>query len=309
MQTTSALGLHRVITPHGALPQSAEVLDPSTAIREDETLIAVDTLNLDAASFFQLRSAHGDNADDIRAALVDIVHQRGKMHNPVTGSGGMLLGTVVAKGSQSTLDVSIGDRIASLVSLTATPLAVTDGAQRWDGRSEQVPVQGTAVLFGRTIATAMPGDLPEDLALAVLDVCGAPALTARHITERRAAGFAADRIIVIGGGKSGSLAAAAARDLGAHVRMAVPTEAEAEDLRARELCDEVIVADASSPVAMHEAALASGGLADITIVCVNRPGCEHGAILATNERGLVVYFSMSTQFSAAALGAEALAAA
>ena len=52
----------------------------------------------------------------------------------------------------------------------------------------------------------------------------------------------------------------------------------------------------------------AGGPADVTVVCVDVPGCEGGAILATAEGGTVIFFSMATSFSAAALGAEGLAA-
>jgi L-erythro-3,5-diaminohexanoate dehydrogenase len=53
---------------------------------------------------------------------------------------------------------------------------------------------------------------------------------------------------------------------------------------------------------------ALGGPADVTVVCVDVAGCEHGAILATADGGTVVFFSMATSFAAAALGAEGLAA-
>ena len=52
----------------------------------------------------------------------------------------------------------------------------------------------------------------------------------------------------------------------------------------------------------------AGGPADVTVVCVDVPGCEGGAILATAPGGTVIFFSMATSFSAAALGAEGLAA-
>jgi L-erythro-3,5-diaminohexanoate dehydrogenase len=61
-------------------------------------------------------------------------------------------------------------------------------------------------------------------------------------------------------------------------------------------------------VALAAAVEASGGPADITVVCVDVPGCEHGAVLATASGGTVIFFSMATSFSAAALGAEGLAA-
>ena len=44
------------------------------------------------------------------------------------------------------------------------------------------------------------------------------------------------------------------------------------------------------------------------MVCVDVPGCEGGAILATAQGGTVIFFSMATSFTAAALGAEGLAA-
>jgi L-erythro-3,5-diaminohexanoate dehydrogenase len=53
---------------------------------------------------------------------------------------------------------------------------------------------------------------------------------------------------------------------------------------------------------------AAGGPADVTVVCVDVPGCEGGAILSTAQGGTVIFFSMATSFSAAALGAEGLAA-
>jgi len=69
------------------------------------------------------------------------------------------------------------------------------------------------------------------------------------------------------------------------------------------------IANARDPVAVSDAvAGALGGPATVTVVCVDVPGCEHGAILATAEGGTVIFFSMATSFPAAALGAEGLAA-
>ncbi|HEX2314185.1 MAG TPA: L-erythro-3,5-diaminohexanoate dehydrogenase, partial [Thermomonospora sp.] len=182
----SPVGLHRVLDPPGVLPQAARRLDPDPRIRPDEVRVRVERLNLDAASYRQLHEAHGGDPDAIRAAVLAIIAERGKMHNPVTGSGGMLVGTVEEAGPASPLGLAPGDRIATLVSLTLTPLAVTDGLARWDGRSEQIPADGHAILFARSIAAQLPDDLPVPLALAVLDVCGAPALTARVVARHAA---------------------------------------------------------------------------------------------------------------------------
>jgi L-erythro-3,5-diaminohexanoate dehydrogenase len=307
---TSPIGLHRVLEPAGVLPQAAVRLDNAPEIGVDEVRIRVERLNLDAASFRQLATKHGGDGLAVRAEVLGTIATRGKMHNPVTGSGGMLIGTVDDVGPQSPLGLKPGDRVATLVSLTLTPLLVTDGLERWDGLGEQVPCEGYAILFGRSVAAVLPEDLDAELALAVLDVCGAPALTDRVVRRyARGAGGVERRttVAVIGGaGKSGSLALAAARRAGA-VRTVgvVPTGSEAARLRASGLADTVVVADARDPVAL---AAAVGEPVDVTVVCVDVPGCEHGAILATAAGGTVVFFSMATSFAAAALGAEGLAA-
>ncbi len=297
-----ALGVHRVLEPRGVLPQAALRLDDDPAIGPDEVRIAVERLNLDAASFRQLREAHGGDGEAVHAAVLEIVGSRGKMQNPVTGSGGMLIGVVDAVGPDSPLGLAAGQRVATLVSLTLTPLRITDGLAGWDGRSEQVPAEGTAILFARSIAAVLPDDLPDAVSLAVLDVCGAPATTAR-VVERTGA----RRVVVLGAaGKSGSLSLAAARAAGAtELTGLVRNEAEAATLRAAGLADRVVVADATDPLAV---AAAVGTPADLTVVCVDVPGAAHGALLATADGGTVVFFSMATSFPAAALGAEGMAA-
>jgi L-erythro-3,5-diaminohexanoate dehydrogenase len=297
----SSVGLDRVLEPVGVLPQAAWRLDARPEIKDDEVRVRVERLNLDAASFRQLAEKHGGDGDAVRAEVLEIVETRGKMHNPVTGSGGMLIGVVDEVGPRSPLPVKKGDRVATLVSLTLTPLRITDGLARWDGRSEQVPAQGTAILFGRSIVGVLPDDLAPELALAVYDVCGAPALTDRIVRA-----YPKPTVAVLGGaGKSGSLALAAARLAGARTVGIVRNEEEAATLRGAGVADTVAIADARNPL---EVAAAVGEPATITVVCVDVPGCEHGAILATAPGGTVIFFSMATSFPAAALGAEGLAA-
>jgi L-erythro-3,5-diaminohexanoate dehydrogenase len=310
MTASDPVGTHRVLAPEGALPQSAERLDTRRELWDDEVRIRVRRLNLDAASFRQLSEKHDGDGDAVRAEVLAIIRERGKMQNPVTGSGGMLVGVVEEVGPGSTLGLSVGQRVATLVSLTLTPLVVEDELAGWDGLGEQVPADGYAILFGRSIAAALPDDLPESLSLSVMDVCGAPALTARVVESYAASSEPGPVVAVIGGaGKSGSLALAAARRSGARRTIGVvPHDQEAALLRAAGVADEVVVVDARDPLALREAVTGAGGPADVTVVCVDVPGCEGGAILATAARGTVVFFSMATSFSAAALGAEGLAA-
>jgi L-erythro-3,5-diaminohexanoate dehydrogenase len=294
-------GLHRSIDPVGALPQQAQRLDTDAPLVADELAIDVEYLNVDAASWAQIREECDDDANAMRARILDIVRTRGKMHNPVTGSGGMLVGTVKELGAHRR-EPAVGTRIATLVSLSLTPLVIDEIIELYPV-SEKVRIKGRAILFGSGIYAEVPDDLTDEVTLGVLDVAGAPAWAARFVKPRM-------RVVVIGaGGKSGMLVSAQARrNAGEHgqvVGLCYPesTAAAAEDAGA-----EAIVVDCTDPVATSEAVMDAfeGRLADIVFVCTNVPGCEGGAILSCEDDGRIVFFSMATSFTSAALVAEGL---
>ncbi len=296
------LGTHRSLVPVGSLPQPAQRLDNDfTGLFDGELLLAVDTLNIDAASFRQMEEVSGGTDEGLRASVLKTVSDRGKQHNPVTGSGGMLLGRVVAWENRSD-DLRVGDRVASLVSLSLTPLAIRSiGASR--RASAQLDVEGEAVLFRSSAYATLPADIPERLALAVLDVAGAAPQVAR-LSKPGA------RVAILGaGGKRGVLCAVEARRSGGSSAKVIGVEsheAYANDLRALGVCDEVVVCDARDPIRVRDAVMkATGGeLVDVSFSCVNVPDTEMGAILCTRDRGTAYFFAMSTSFTKAALGAE-----
>jgi hypothetical protein len=68
-------------------------------IYDNEILIDVSALNIDSASFRQLWTASEQNEDRLKEMVLGIVGERGKMQNPVTGSGGMLMGSIAKIGT------------------------------------------------------------------------------------------------------------------------------------------------------------------------------------------------------------------
>jgi len=288
-------GTHRGLHPRGGLPQPAERVDNDfSRLFEGEMLLAVETLNVDAASFVQM-----EKAGDVERLVMETVAARGKQHNPVTGSGGMLLGRVLQLApGRPREEVAPGDRVATLVSLSLTPLRI-DRIKAVRPASAQLDVDGEAVLFASGAYARLPEDMPERLALAVLDVAGAAPQVARLVRKGAS-------VVVLGaGGKSGILCCAEAKRSGASRVVGVESFPRAADeLRALGVCDHVVAADARDPVAVRSAVLAAGGEADVTFSCVNVPDAEMGAILATRDRGTVYFFAMSTSFTKAALGAE-----
>ena len=299
-------GAHRVIKPKGVLPQAADVIDNTMKLYDNEILVDVQTLNVDSASFTQIKEEAGGDKKKIADIILKTVETRGKQHNPVTGSGGMFIGTVndVGKAIRDTAGVKPGDAIASLVSLSLTPLFIDAILDIKDDR-DQVDVSAQAILFERTVFAKLPEDMPRSVALAVLDVAGAAAQTAKLVRP-------GDTVFIIGaGGKSGMLCAYEAKKRAGITGTVIGTgHSDASTRRISDLgfCDHVVQVNASNPLEVETVVggLTGGEMADITINCVNIPNTEMGSILATKKTGLIYFFSMATSFTKAALGAEGI---
>lgn len=313
MEPGDPLGLHRVLpeTDPSAplpLPQRAARLDPDPdKVFESEILVSVETLNIDAASFKQMEDEAGGDSAKIGDIVMRTVATRGKQHNPVTGSGGMLLGKVSQVGGLvSERGVMRGDRIATLASLSLTPLKLSRIISVRPA-SAQVDVEGTAVIFATAPFAKMPKDLAERLALAALDVAGAAPQVGRLAKP-------GDTVLVLGaGGKSGLLCCVEARKRVGKSGKVIGLESHGpftKDLIALGVCDAVVEHDARDAAGVRDrvAELTLGEGADLTISCVNVPGCEMAAICATKDRGKAYFFAMSTSFTACALGAEGIGA-
>jgi len=305
MKKGNKYGTHRVLEPKGVLPQPADKLDNNMdEIYDNEILIDVQTLNVDSASFTDIKARANGDHKKIAEIMMDIVAKQGKHRNPWTGSGGMLLGTVEKIGDalKDKIDLKVGDKIATLVSLSLTPLRI-DKIKEIRADVGQVDIDGKAILFESGIYAKIPTDMPEKLALSALDVAGAPAQTAKLCKP-------GDTVLIIGaGGKSGMLCCYEAKKrVGVTGKVIGMTHSQKSTERLQKLgfCDHVFPGNATDPVSMIEkvSELTNGQMADITINNVNIPDTEMTSILCTKDSGLVYFFSMATSFTKAALGAE-----
>ncbi|MDR2354977.1 MAG: zinc-binding dehydrogenase [Clostridiales Family XIII bacterium] len=302
MKKGCPFGTHRVVSPKGVLPQPADVIDNTMEIYDNEVLIEVQTLNVDSASFTQIEKQAGGDVEEIKKIMKGIVAKAGKHKNPVTGSGGMLIGTVKEIGPAYVGNLKLGDKIATLVSLSLTPLVIDEIT---DVRPDidQVDIKGRAVLFQSGIYAVLPKDMPETLALSALDVAGAPAQTARLVKS-------GDTVVIIGGGgKSGLLCLHEAKKragVNGKIICVGGSEKSTERARKLKLADEYFAFDATDAVGLYNriSELTDGRLADVVINCVNIENTEMASILACRDRGTVYFFSMATSFTKAALGAE-----
>lgn len=298
-------GTHRVIEPKGVLTQAAYRIDNDMTKRySNEIICDVISLNIDSASFTQIEDACGGDEQKIGDMILGIVAERGKQQNPVTGSGGMFIGKVAYIGDDllNTCGLKVGDKIASLVSLSLTPLKI-DRIKAIHKDIDRVDIEGQAVLFESAIYAKLPDDMSEALALAALDVAGAPA-QARKLPKE------GDSVLILGAnGKSGVLCGyEAMKKVGKNglVVGVVRNPKQVPALMELGVYHKVIVADCTKPVEVLERALEAnnGKEYDLSICCVNIESCEMSAILPVRDDGTVYFFSMATSFTKAALGAE-----
>jgi len=299
-------GTHRVIEPKGTLPQPAYKISNDMTIFDNEILINVDYLNIDSASFTQLKEEAGGDVEKIKTKILEIVLERGKMQNPVTGSGGMLIGRVEKIGNdiQDKIELQIGDRIASLVSLSLTPLKI-EKIIDINSDIDRVEIEGKAILFESGIYAKLPKDMEATLALAALDVAGAPAQVMNLVKE-------GDTVLILGAtGKSGLMCSYMAKKMVGNSGKVIGqarNETRAEFLRETSFCHEVIIADILNPINVLEETLIANARneVDITINCLSIPNSELSSILPVRDKGIVYFFSMATSFTKAALGAEGI---
>ena len=304
MKKGNPYGTHRVIEPKGSLPQPALKISNDMEICDNEILIDVDYLNIDSASFTQLIGEAQGNLETVKSMIMKIVEERGKMQNPVTGSGGMLIGTVQEIGNKliDSIDLKVGDRIATLVSLSLTPLKITK-IKNINPNIDRVEIDGKAILFESGIYAKLPSDLDDTLALAALDVAGAPAQVQKLVKPGKI-------VLILGAtGKSGLMCSCMAKKKVGSKGIVIGqarNETRKDFLKTTNFCDKIIVADVSDPIdvldKIHD--ILDGKEVDITINCLSIPNTELSSILPTRDGGIVYFFSMATSFTKAALGAE-----
>jgi len=300
----SKYGTHRVIQPKGTLPQPAMKISNDMEIYDNEILIDVAYLNIDSASFTQLKEEAQGDLEKIKVKILEIVNQRGKMQNPVTGSGGMLIGTVEKIGIDlmDKIDLQVGNKIATLVSLSLTPLKI-DKIKKIEPDIDRVEIEGKAILFESGVYAKLPEDLENTLALAALDVAGAPAQVKKLVKP-------GNTVLILGAtGKSGLMCCYMAKKMVGNrgkVIGQVRNEKRAAFLKKTNICDDIIICNVLNPIEVLEKTLRvnRNQEVDISINCLSIANTEISSILPVRQEGIVYFFSMATSFTKAALGAE-----
>jgi acetoacetyl-CoA synthetase len=316
MAEFSGYGFHRVIDPPGVMPQAAEKLDNTPKILvPDEVLIDVELLNLDSTSMKQIK----ETSFNVGKRILEIVSQRGKMHNPVTKSGGVLIGKVLEVGpaKKPTFRLKEGDRIIPLCSLSAIPLFLTNVADSPMG--DLIAVKGFAVMNGLCAYTGIPNFLTPTIALSALDVSRLVTQLDRYVSRLKQksslAQLRSTSVCILGCGKAGLTAIACLKRwlpncqiLALDISMSLLNRARSflSDTKIRHVVAQINaqnVRDVLQFVMNHT----NGRGCDLVLSCVNVPNVEASCIVAAASQGTILYFSMATEFGKAALGGDSIA--
>lgn len=299
-------GSHRSVDPPNVLPQLAWKLDASCPIRENELLLHVETLNINPSSFSQLcEEANRDPAQVIRK-ICSIVSLRGKMHNPITGSGGVLMGTVAEIGLQHPAYGKLheGDRICTLVSLSLTPLVI-EKVKSVNMQTGQLEIEGYGILFETGLYTTVPQGISEHLFLAISGQAGS-AYQANLLCEP-------GMVVMVTGSTEvvGLLSLFALRQkLGEQGTLIAIAQDHKEVAMLQELgiIDGIVLADIGNPLAAYESVRNHLGQleVDLTVDCSSVPDAEMFSILITREKGTVYFTNPAAHYSGAGLGAEGI---
>ena len=300
-------------TRRGAAPGRRAGWTPDPSCGPDEVRMRVERLNLDAASFRQLpRAARRRRRGACAPRCSRSSPPAGKMQNPVTGSGGMLVGTR-GGGRAASPRSGCGRRPGGDAGLAHADAAGDRGRARAAGTGLASRCRPTATRS--CSAAASPRVLPDDLPAATRP--GGAGRLRRPGADRPRGGAVRRRgtapvVAVIGGGREVGLAESRrcpARRRRADDRRRARATPRRDAARRAGLADEVVLADARDPVALRDAVAARRGPGRRHRGLRRRPrAARAGAILATADGGTVIFFSMATSFTAAALGAEGLAA-
>lgn len=166
-------GIKRVLEPQHVLPTSAWRLDNSRNIYPDELRVSIKRIHLEGTGFKQICTEVNDNEKKIKQQIIDIVIRRGKLHNPVTDTGGLVMGVIEEIGSEyhNPQGLKVGDKIICNVSVASVPMYIED-ITSLNKAFNQVEATGYAIVHDLIPLVKIPEELPLDLMMFTFDQSG-----------------------------------------------------------------------------------------------------------------------------------------
>lgn len=299
---THNYGVNRVLEPQQVLPTSAWRLDNSRKLTPHEIRVDIKRIHIEGTSFKQICLEAGDNEQRIKQKIMDIVIRRGKLHNPVTDTGGLFYGVVSEIGEEYSNEKGFapGDEVVCNASLASVPIYI-DKILSIDRAFGQIELEGYAILYDLVPLVRRSEEVPIDLLLFALNESG----TLYRISNTA---IGKKKILIVGNNLLSNLL------FGYAVRKVASEDAEVvclldkktdNVLKGRSIDEligkvftEVHYMDILKPLECLSA-LNADALFDISINCADIPGAETINILATKSGGTVVFANLINNYNIA----------
>ncbi|MGC2873201.1 sigma-54 interaction domain-containing protein [Ihubacter sp. mB4P-1] len=299
---TQNYGTNRVLEPQHVLPTSAWRLDNSRTIAAEEIRVDIRRIHIEGTSFKQICLEANNNEKRIRQKIMDIVIRRGKLHNPVTDTGGLFYGVVAEIGSEYENKKGFvpGDEVLCNASLASVPIYI-DKILSIDRAFGQVEIEGYAVLYNEVPLVRRPEGIPINLLLFAFDESGTLYRISNTAVGKR-------KFLVVGNNLLSNLL------FGYAIRKVAREDAEVVCLLDRKtdmvlkgrsidelisrVFTEVHYVDILKPMECLED-LKADALFDLSVNCADIPGAETINILATKSGGTVVFANLINNYNIA----------
>ena len=287
-------GLSRVLEPKSVLSTSAWRLDNSRIIRADEMRVSLRSVHLEGANFKQICYEANFNSDRIKQGIIDIVIRRGKLHNPITDTGGLLYGVVEAIGDEyeNKEGLKVGDEVIVNASIASFPMYI-ENISEIDRAYNQVVAAGYAILRSGIPIIKVNEEIPVKQLLFALDESGTLFKLSKLLAGKR-------RFLIVGNKLLTNIiyGYVIRRTLGEECEIVcvvdkktgVMVKGEGIDRLCSKVFDEMHLLDILKPI--ESIGVLGESSFDLSVNCAEVPGAETINIIATRRGGTVLFANL-----------------
>ena len=302
-------GLERSLTPRRTFTPTAWELDNSRQLKPGEVRIALDKVHVEGTSFRQICQEAGNDEERIKEKIKDIVIRRGKLHNPVTDTGGLFCGVIeeIDREYKNEKNFKPGDEVICSSSLAGIPMYI-DKVKDIDKVYPQFDAEGYAIAMPGMPIIKRPQDLPIDLVLFTFNESGTIYTVAKEAQgKKRFAVLANNMMMAIIYGHT--IKKAAGPDSEVFCLLDRNTPVSLKGPKIDEITNKIFTrTHYVNMMRPAESLIQFEGspLVDMVVNCADIPGAETFSVLATKSGGTVIFTNFISNYNIALYVTEAV---
>ena len=288
-------GIKRVLEPQHVLPTSAWRLDNGRNIYSNELKVSIKRIHLEGTGFKQICTESNDDEKKIKQSIIDVVIRRGKLHNPVTDTGGLVMGVVDEIGVDYTNEqgLKVGDLVICNASAASLPMYIED-ITSIDKAFNQVEAKGYVIVHDLIPVVKTPEGVPSEMLMFAFDQSGTLYRLKTLLNGKT-------KFLIVGNSMLTNLlfGYVIRRELGNDCEITCLLDKKSStkvagkgiDNLIKNVFDEVNYLDILRPVECMEK-LGAESYYDLSVNCAEIPGAETINILATKPGGTVLFANL-----------------